>query len=338
MNAAAILAIPLTDPERLFSAPGAVKDEFRELVKKWHPDHSVHAGSADVFDRIVKLRDIAEEKAAKGEWHTPGMLDLSTPTKDYRIRYQKKHTTETGELYIAKTIVAHALKTDFADLVFLAEKMIKSFPFASRKMEAEVSRYLPKPRASFEASGRRFMVMQKTEDLILLKDLLEHCGGKIDPKHVAWIVSSLLNLACYFEYAGLVHNAIGLDTYYIAPDHHSGVLLGGWWYAGKEGSKMVALPARTSRLIPSDVMAKKKASPRTDLALIRATAIELLGNPSWALLDKTAPAPMAKWLKYPSSGSAIEDYRRWMDVLKDSFGPRRFTELKIKASDIYRKD
>lgn len=336
MNAAAILAIPLTDPERLFTAPGTVKDEFRDLSKQWHPD--MHGGESEVFAHIVILRDVALEKVTKGEWHTPGMLDLSTPKKDYRIRYQKKHTTETGELYIAKTIVAHALRTDFADLVFNAEKIIKGFKFASRGMEKEVSRYLPAPKASFEASGRRFMVMQKTEDLILLKDLLEHVGGTLDPKHVAWVVSSLLNLACYFEYAGIVHNAIGLDTYYVSPEHHSGVLLGGWWYACKVGSKMVALPPRTARLMPVDVLAKKKADPRTDLALIRATAIDLLGGSSWASLDKNAPAPMAKWLKYPSSGSAVEDYRRWMDVLKDSFGPRRFTELKIKASDIYRKD
>lgn len=335
MDAARILAIPMTDPESLFSAPAAVKDEYRALVKKWHPDAG---GNAVVFDRIAKLYDLAAEKIARGEWHKPGVLDLSTATKAYTVRYQKRHVTETGETYIAKTIVAHALKTDFSDLVHNAEKIIGGFKFASAGMKTEVSRYLPSPRASFEASDRRFMVMQKTEDLILLRDLLAHVGGKLDPKHVAWVVSSLLNLACYFEYAGITHNAIGLDTYYISPEHHSGALLGGWWYAARTGARMTALPARTTRLAPVDVVTKKIADHRTDLALIRATALELLGNPSWLDLEKQVPKALSKWLRYASSGSAVDDYRDWMRVLKESFGPRRFTELKIKASDIYRKE
>jgi len=333
MNAATILAIPLTEPERLFSKPGTYKDEFRALAKQWHPDYG---GDPVVFDRIVKLHDAAAEKVSKGEWHTPGLLEVDTATKHYRIRYDKKHTTETGELYIARTIVAHAVKTDFADLAHAAEKIMNRFEYASDRMEREVSRYLPTVRASYEAANRRFIVMKKTEDLVLLRDLMEHVGGRVDPKHVAWIISSLLNLACYFEYADIVHNAIGTDTYFISPPLHGGTLLGGWWYACETGGRMTAVPARTSRLAPPDVMVNKRADPRTDLALIRATGRELLGDPVGTKLD--CPAPMSRWLRLASTGSARADYAQWQDVLKESFGPRRFTEMKIKAGDIYGKD
>lgn len=335
MNADKILAIPVTEPERLFSSPDAYKDEFRALAKKWHPDAGGHA---DVFDRIAKLYDAAAAKVTKGEWHTPGLLMVHTSKgKDVKIRYLKKHATETGEMFISRTMVTHATRNDFADVVHSAKKIIGGFTYASDRMRKEISRYLPVVSRAFDAGDVQYMIMDKTPDLILLRDVINHYGGKIDPKHAAWIISSMLNLACYFEYAGLVHNAIGPDTYFISPPHHSGVLLGGWWYACKEGAKMVALPARTTRVMPVDILTKKKAEHRTDLTLIRAAGREMLGDPVGTRLDGV-PKAMSQWLRYASSGSALKDYEEWGKVLTESFGPRRFTEMKIEASDIYRRD
>ena len=54
-----ILAIPPSEPERLFSAdPAARRQEFTALAKRWHPDRA--GGSAAVFDKIVALRRAAE--------------------------------------------------------------------------------------------------------------------------------------------------------------------------------------------------------------------------------------------------------------------------------------
>ena len=50
-----------------------------------------------------------------------------------------------------------------------------------------------------------------------------------------------------------------------------------------------------------------------------------------------APAPMIDWLRLPASNDPIEDYRTWRTrVLPDSFGARRFVELPLTQSDIYR--
>ena len=39
ITANAILAVPLSDPERLFSSPGDARAEYRALAMRWHPDH-----------------------------------------------------------------------------------------------------------------------------------------------------------------------------------------------------------------------------------------------------------------------------------------------------------
>jgi len=46
---------------------------------------------------------------------------------------------------------------------------------------------------------------------------------------------------------------------------------------------------------------------------------------------------MIDWLRLPASDDPIEEYRTWRtQVLHDSFGARRFAELPLAQSDIYR--
>ena len=83
--------------------------------------------------------------------------------------------------------------------------------------------------------------------------------------------------------------------------------------------------------------AAKRADIRLDLECIRAVGRAALGDPTGLGLvgRRDLPRPMADFLRLPSSGSAIEDYRTWNEVLSDSFGPRRFLELPITSSDVY---
>ena len=74
-----------------------------------------------------------------------------------------------------------------------------------------------------------------------------------------------------------------------------------------------------------------------DLESVRAIGRASLGDPTGLALVGRAdlPRPMADFLRLPSSGSALDDYRTWSEVLDDSFGPRRFVELPISFSDVY---
>jgi len=97
------------------------------------------------------------------------------------------------------------------------------------------------------------LVVEKAPDQVPLRDLLEHLNGKLSAEHTAWILSSLLNIACYLQYAALTHNAVSPDTFFVSPEAHSGALLGGWWYATAAGARIGALPASTALIVALDV-------------------------------------------------------------------------------------
>jgi hypothetical protein len=175
-------------------------------------------------------------------------------------------------------------------------------------------------------------------EVLVLGEVLVDAGGRLDPRHVAWIVSALLNVCCYLQYAGLVHNALSPDTCFIAPPDHTVSVLGGWWYAAPAGERMTAAPAATIAWGPHHLLASGRADMRTDLELVRAIGRELLGDVSGVRLARTgaAPAALIDWLRLPASSDPIEDYRTWRTrVLPDSFGARRFVELPLTQSDIY---
>ena len=182
------------------------------------------------------------------------------------------------------------------------------------------------------------MVLKKDPDMILLRDVLNHQKGKIEPVHAAWMVSRLHNFGCYLQWAGLTHNAISVDTCFISPKDHAIGLYGGWWYAAKEGDKLKALPPKTVAVTPPSILDNPKATARIDMALIRATGREILGDATGMRLigDKTIPKPFSQWVNGASSGDANQDYKIWSsDVLIKSFGARRFVEMKLTPNDIY---
>lgn len=343
MTAVQILAI--TEPGRLFTGEeAALKREYRHLALLWHPDLCRDRFAENVLPHINDLYREAREKLDMGIWEAPGLTTLTDATgRVYRIRYRKRRSFELGEMLIADSIVAFLVAPEHSEFFDNAVRMTGSFPYASDDMRREVTRYLPVLKKVFEArDGRLVMVLEKEPGLFLLRDLLDHyavTGLPPEwPRHVAWIQSTLHNLACYLEYAGLTHNDISPDTYFISPARHSGALLGGWWYAGSAGGRLKGVTARTYNLMPPDVRADGIADSRVDLELVRSVGRELLGDVTGMklLTTRPAPEPMLDWLRHPASGNARDDYRLWRErVLTESFGPRRFVEMTVGADEIY---
>jgi hypothetical protein len=266
----------------------------------------------------------------------PGSVVLGKET----ISYHRKLKFELGEMYISNASVTYAVDREYEDLFNNAVEKISHFQYLDSKMEKEVSKYLPSISKVFETPKKLCLSIKKTEDLLLLKDVLEYFGGKMGPRHVAWIMGTLHNLLCYVQYANLSHNGISSQTYFISPEFHSGALLGGWWYSKMilDGTPMTKVPKLTYNVMPSDLKISKRADIRTDLELIRVIGRELLGDITGSLLgnDTNIPKPLISWLCHPSSGSAFEDYEEWdKKVLGASFGPRKFVKLDVSSSKLY---
>ncbi len=335
----------IREPERLFTGDmDSLKKEYRHLAVLWHPDRSRLEDADAVFAHIHSLFDLAVAKLGHGEWDIPGHLTVKdTDRKTFRFRYRRRFAFELGETVVGDTFAAFFVEPEHKALFDNAVRRIKYFTFASDAMKREVSRYLPAIRKTFETQdGRHVLVTGKQRDMIRLRDILDHYTAKGFPdqwpRHAAWIQSTLNNLCCYLEYAGLTHNDISPDTYYISPSDHSGSLLGGWWYSEPVGNELKALPLRTYDLMAMDTAMKTFASVRTDLELAKATGREVAGRGSGLTISSGTGVPeaMAQWLRFPTTGDAVTDYRIWRQkILIESFGGYAFVELNLKAEDVY---
>jgi hypothetical protein len=337
-----ILGIPLQAPERLFSGEANVaKRQFRALAALWHPDRNSSTQAGRVFAHIGALYREAAEQIGEGAYRGAGTIRLTrTDGSTCLLRYLRRHAFELGDLYVGRSVLVYLIDPVHRDLYDRARRMAASFRFASSEMRAEVERYLPSVESAFETADKLVLAVKKPPETVLLRDLLDHLGGRIDARHVAWIISGLLSICCYLQFSGLVHAAISPDALLVSPPQHSTLLPGGWFHAYGAGARIETVPTRTYEWIPKSLLKDRIATPRINLELVRATGRELLGDVSGAALpwDTSLPRPMVDWLIYPSAGDAFTDYELWHEVLKDSFGVRRFVELPVREADVYSSD
>jgi hypothetical protein len=339
LTASQILAIAPAEPERLFSGDVAsLRREFTVLAKCWHPDHNRSAEAATVLDRVVALYEAARRKLAAGDWAEPGILRIETiGGRSFVLKVKRRHDFELGEMAVAARRVAFKVEKQHAPLFDAGLRRIADIRYPDARVRRDVAKFMPELMGVYESARHHVAIVAKAGDAVLLKDLVAYMGGQLPPKHAAWVVSCLLNLACFFEVAGLTHNAISAETVFVSAKDHAAYLLGGWWYAAPTGSRIELLPETTYELMPRSMAASKRAHIRLDLESIRAAGRTILGNSTGLGLAgrKDIPKPMANFLRLPAPDSAIEDYRAWRQVLKDSFGPPRFVEMPITFSDVY---
>lgn len=338
LTEAKILSISV--PELLFSGELATaKAEYRKLVSMWHTDSNPGV-NPKVITHINVLYDLAVKKLEKGEWVIPGLFQFDTVQgKKFQLKYKRKHVIDVGDMYVGDSFIAFSVFKTEADLVVSGKKVISNFQFATESMREEMSKFLPEIHADHETADRRVIIVKKTPDVFLLRDVIDHFKGKIDPKHAAWIISRLYNLACYLKFSKLVHCGISPTSVFISPKFHSALLLGDWWYTTPESSKMVALPSTTINLLTDAELKAKEAKFKLDLEAIRAIGREMLGDRhgSKLLMDKSLPKAFVSWARSPATGDAFKEYEYWQGtVLIESFGKRKFIELDLSSSDIYK--
>lgn len=310
LSAADILSIPLDKPGLLFR-----KEEHRRLAAKWHPDRN--PDGAKVMAHINALFERWQDE------QSPKFVSWDCDDgKSYALRYRKQHQFELGSMYVADCTVAYQVDEKYRDLAQNAVRVIRGLTYRDEAMRKEHARYMPQiDHVLLLPTGGCVILFRKQPDQFLLADVREYLGGSIDKEHAAWILSSLYNLNCYLRFAGINHNDIGPHSYFISAKQHNGALIGGWWYAAARGHKPKAVPKRTHRA-GSDFTSKA-----IDGTLIRITGQELLGPEMMK-----APKPMQMWLRGLGSENSFHEYRDWMDVLVQSFGARRYAELKLPAN------
>lgn len=337
-----ILAIKTWESKTLF--PGdekAVKTAFKRMAKKWHPDANEDADADRVFRHLIILRDSALKQVKMPEMKSNEAVQDRFVIKkadgcNMTMRQLRLHKGDLGNIIVGQNSIAYEFSADWMDIAQAEEVRTQGFPFADKAMHDEFARFLARFDRRIDTMDGAILVYRRPKDTVLLSDLVSHMG-RIPPVHAAWIISSMYNIACYNEWAGLVHGAICQNNLLVNPEGHSLTLVGGWGYATKIGERPTALPQRTLDLMPRLAIKGQTITTATDLELIKLTAQEILGagRGGGIHLQKDVPTPMAEWLSAPSGSDAFDEYEAWSKALDEAFGPRRFVKMGITPNDIY---
>jgi hypothetical protein len=326
LNGAEILKVDR--PEKLFKgSEDEIKKQFHELARQFHPD--TNPGNEDAFKRINDLYHEVLERIKNGTWGLEGAYRVELRDGGHHdIHNISNRPFELGHMYIGNDHVTYLVDDIYKELFYNATKT-KSFRFGNRAMRDEIEKCLPRNLQVLKLKdGRRGLWIDKDPELLNLRDVLIYFKGRVPGRHMAWIIGTLNNLACYLNYTRISHQDISPDTYFIHPRMHSGALLGGWWYAKRFRESIKYVPVRTLDLMPFRPKVTKKASHLTDLELIRGLGREILGD------ELKVPEPMVNWLTSVATKDAIGNYEEWIKA-RDESGPRKFIPLNLDAEKLY---
>jgi len=319
----------------IFSYEEDLKKQYFTLIKKFHPDVNKSMNATKVMVLLNSFYKEARRMFREGEWHESNCVILTgVDEKKRKISYLKSSNNELGETYVCNTVVCFLFDKD-KELYYNAYiQNIKNLKYANEAMKKQFSTIVPDIVDSFKTTdGRSAIVVSKNRNDILLTDLLKHVNI-IDEKHVAWIVSSLLNVACFLYYNNIGHNTLVQDSIYVNVNSHSITLLGGWEYSKTFGQKMIGLKKQAYDNLTTKTKRDKISTYTTDLECVRQVARECL-RVKTPHESKKLPDAYSKWLWGAPSENSYSEYSRWVKVLEDSYGKRKFVIWDISPENIY---
>lgn len=339
LKANEILNFSLSSANKFFSGKteDSIKKQYKKLASIWHPDKHTKdsVNSEEVFKHIKVLYNEAIRKLNLGIFDD--MVKFHTlDGKSFELKFLKQETFELGISYISHTHLAYCYKKEFKDFYENYLNNIKHFSFANEKMEKEIKKTLPQLVINFETEEFFVIIIKKDKSLIQLKEVLNYYKGKIEPRHIAWIINSIYNIACYLNYNNLCHQNININNYYIDPLNHYGALLGGWSYSANTNKKLIGLPKSSIQICSPSILKDKKATHTLDLELIKQIAREILGDSSGIFFNnKEIPSKLIQWTKHASKNNAIEEYKNFNLILNEIYGKRKYLKMELNEKAIY---
>ena len=320
-----ILGIGAPDAFLLFPDGCDVAKRYRQIAKIWHPDLNSHPLASDVMSHVAAIRDALVSGTRPCSPKERTYMSKTGPA--VRFRYLKSRTSDTGDVLVGRRSIAYELSGEFPDVADAEVSAIGNLRFADAAMRAQMENFLPRVEKLLRADDLFVTILARNEDCVLLSDLVDHLGGRLPARHVAWIVSGLLNICCYLDWMKISHGAISPNTVLVCPERHSVVLVGGWGFSTAYGKRPVAVTERTLSKVPRLAVEGAVADGATDLKLVRALARDAIGSTAGLMKDEDVPTALAQWLLLPPRKDAPSDYESWGKCLTDAWGPRRFVRL-----------
>lgn len=268
------------------------------------------SGSDD--DRARQLRaDALWDKADHAEFDC---TDGST----IEIRYLYSDTFSGGEMFVARRNIVFRFSDMNAPEPEQFRKAVSLLDYPSADTR-QLARFFPNISGGFRLHDGSSL-------LVIKKDIEEYplsLFGKLDGRHVAWIISRMENLCCVLEYNSLVHPQLSADTLFINPFTHQAALYGGWWLAVKNNS----FSRDRSRI----------CTTKENLIGLRNTAARLLGfsRTGDVKAGPDIPKALADFINSAPKSNAYEDFAYWDEMLIKAYGERKFTKFTTDDKQVY---
>ena len=251
-----------------------------------------------MLEYLRSSRDVRENKDSKDDflWSMAETEHFHTVQgQEIRVRYIYNSEEAGIRMYLAREAVLYHYSGERIGDARKAVSMVRDLQYPEadvRNLKGCVPDYLMQYELD---DGSVLLPVRREQDVFPLA--MFSC---LDPRDVAWIISRMENVCCLLEYSEMGHGGIDTENFFINPFTHQGMLLGGWYLAGRK-------------------------SVKDDLKAIRTTAGKLLGMHPEGMNE-----PFEKFLAEEPADSAFDDFARWDQVIETGFGGRRFHEMEVK--------
>lgn len=336
----------ITDPTRIFEAnEHSIRNVSKKLYSKFHPD-KVGKGdtigkeeAATVFSHVKALTERATEALALGIWSGKPLTVLETTSTVIYIRALKVTPIDGfGDQIIAQGRITYVIPDSNKDLFQVWKN--NTVKLSSRvPLEAKNNDHLsPVVNSMSDGFGERNLAnggvlyfFRKDPEFLCLEDVL--AKGPLDPRHVAWILSRLYNVATMLQIADVPNADINPRSVFIRPSTHSIMIGHGWEFTNSFSDKALAFPARTIRVNPG-LSRNPVFRVRNMLELIKATAKDCLIT-TQRTAPKTIPKALAQWILTPAKADAFEEEAAWKVAKQKAFGAPQWVDLNLTEKDVY---
>lgn len=305
------------------------KKEYRELSKKFHPDVNHTKDATLVFSIVSDLYSKAENNFKNNTWECTDRVILSF-SNNGKVEIKPSYTIsfELGIVYFTKEKVIYIVDKSYKKYYDNYKKRVDSLTYKDDNMKKEFERYFPqKVEEKVLTNGSLCYIINKSQDVVPLQQVIEN-EQSISVEHLAWMVSRLMNICCFNTLSGISHNGISIESLLISPTHHTVLLFGGWWYASKNGEKMIG----TNKTIYSIMSNKSK----TDKISATQTDIESIKYLARTLPTIQTNKEILDWSWSGSTDDAFKEFTIWNAVLEKAFGKRKFVEWKLNFNKYYK--
>ncbi|MCB0076812.1 MAG: hypothetical protein KDD73_05260 [Anaerolineales bacterium] len=343
-----------SQPVDVFGPLAAPQEEvlrrrYRELANAVHPDRyrrgSEAALATQAFQLLQGWHAWAQRQIKAGHYGSAVRFSIASARAIYHCAGEPIRG-DLADLYHAEAangggallkIVRRPSNNDLME----REAMILAHLY--QRLEADPLRaHFPTLQESFlcrDAQGaqRRINVLSVEADCHALNAVTQRYPHGLHPADAAWMFNRLLAALAVTHQAGLVHGAVLLDHLLIRPEDHNGILID-WCYAVPIGEKIRAICPAHDADYPPEVLARRPATPATDLYMAARVMARLLGSADGSAdaLPRHLPAALTAFLRgclLPSPSHRPNDawalFDDFQTLLKKLYGPPSFRPFSI---------